>query len=60
MNGDMMNKPKLSSYLIIFMLVGIVLTMHMAPAALIAMLIYLLTKRLGDCFQKYLSEIWAR
>lgn len=56
----MMNKPKLSSYLIIFMLVGIVLTMHMAPAALIAMLIYLLTKRLGDCFQKYLSETWAR
>jgi len=56
----MMNKPKLSSYLIIFMLVGIVLTMHMAPAALIAMLIYLLTKRLGDRFQKYLSETWAR
>lgn len=56
----MMNKPKLSSYLIIFMLVGIVLTMHMAPAALIAMLIYLLTKRLGDSFQKHISETWAR
>ena len=42
------------------MLVGIVLTMHMAPAALIAMLIYLLTKRLGDSFQKHISETWAR
>jgi len=43
-----MNNIKISSFIAIFALISLVLIFHMAPTLLIGMLIYLLTKRLGD------------
>jgi len=55
-----MTKLKLSSYLLIIIFTGMVLLLHMAPTLLIGMLIYLLTKRIGDLFARHLSQRWAR
>ena len=55
-----MDKIKLSSYLVIAALLFLVLTMHLAPAALIGLLLFLLCKRLGDWLSKYISELSAR
>ena len=55
-----MDKIKLSSYLVIAALLFLVLTMHLAPAALIGLLLYLLCKRLGDWFSRYMPEMSAR
>ena len=55
-----MDKIKLSSYLMMLGLLAIVMFFHMAPAALIGMLIFLLTKCLGDALCKHFSERWAR
>lgn len=51
---------KLSSYLLILIFTGMVLLLHMAPTLLIGMLIYLLTKRIGDLLAHHLSQTWAR
>lgn len=55
-----MTNIKLSSYLLMLILIGLVLFLHMAPTLLIGMLIYLLTKCLGDFFSHRLSASWAR
>lgn len=55
-----MNKTKLGSYLSMLVLVGITVVLRMAPATLIAMLIYLLTKRLGDRLKTLMPENLAR
>ena len=57
--GDM-NNIKISSYLVIASLLLLVLTMHLAPAALIGLLLFLLCKRLGDWFNQYIPELSAR
>ena len=56
----MANSIKLSSYFLMLLFTGIVLALHMAPTLLIGMLIYLLTKRVGDFFAHHLSQTWAR
>lgn len=56
----MMTNVKLSSYLLILIFTGVVLLLHMAPTLLIGMLIYLLTKRMGDLFLHRISQNWAR
>lgn len=43
-----MNIIKITSFIAISLLIGLVLILHMAPTLLIGMLIYLLAKRLGD------------
>ncbi len=55
-----MNTIKLSSYIVIFALISMVLIFHMAPTLLIAMLIYLLAKRLGDKLTLKMPEKLAR
>jgi len=55
-----MNNVKLSSYLLMLTLAGGVLILHMAPTLLIGLLIYLLTKRMGDFFANYFADKWAR
>jgi predicted PurR-regulated permease PerM len=56
----MTNHIKLSSYFLMLLFVGAVLLLHMAPTLLIGMLIYLLSKRLGDFFAGRFSQTWAR
>lgn len=55
-----MDKIKLSSYLLMLGLFAIVLFFHIAPAALIGMLIFLLTKCLSNAIGQHVSECWAR
>jgi predicted PurR-regulated permease PerM len=55
-----MNNIKLSSFIAIFALISLVLILHMAPTVLIGMLIYLLTKRLGDKLSLSMPEKLAR
>jgi predicted PurR-regulated permease PerM len=55
-----MNNIKLSSFIAIFALISLVLILHMAPTLLIGMLIYLLTKRLGDKLSLSMPEKLAR
>lgn len=55
-----MNNIKLSSFIAIFALFSLVLFLHMAPTLLIGMLIYLLTKRLGDKLSLKMPETIAR
>lgn len=55
-----MNNIKLSSFIAIFALLSLVLFLHMAPTLLIGMLIYLLTKRLGDKLSLKMPETIAR
>jgi predicted PurR-regulated permease PerM len=55
-----MNNIKLSSFIAIFALISLVLILHMAPTLLIGMLIYLLTKRLGDKLSLKMPEKLAR
>ena len=55
-----MNNIKLSSFIAIFAIISLVLILHMAPTLLIGMLIYLLTKRLGDKLSLSMPEKLAR
>lgn len=55
-----MNNIKLSSFIAIFALISLMLILHMAPTLLIGMLIYLLTKRLGDKLSLSMPEKLAR
>ena len=55
-----MNNIKLSSFTAIFALISLMLILHMAPTLLIGMLIYLLTKRLGDKLSLSMPEKLAR
>ena len=55
-----MNNIKLSSFIAISALISMVLFLHMAPTLLIGMLIYLLTKRLGDKLSLKMPEKPAR
>ena len=55
-----MNNIKISSFIVIFALISMVLFLHMAPTLLIGMLIYLLSKRLGDKLSQKLPEKLAR
>jgi predicted PurR-regulated permease PerM len=55
-----MNNIKLSSFIAIAALIGMVLILHMAPTLLIGMLIYLLAKRLGDKLKLKMPERLAR
>lgn len=55
-----MNNIKLSSFIAIFALISLVSILHMAPTLLIGMLIYLLTKRLGDKLSLKMPEKLAR
>ena len=55
-----MNNIKLSSFIAISALIIMVLVLHMAPTLLIGMLIYLLSKRLGDKLSLKMPEKPAR
>lgn len=55
-----MNNIKISSFIAIFALISLVLIFHMAPTLLIGMLIYLLTKRLGDKLALKMPDKQAR
>ena len=55
-----MNTIKLSSFIAMTAIVSMVLILHMAPTLLIAMLIYLLAKRLGDKLTLKMPEKLAR
>ncbi len=55
-----MNNIKISSFISIFALISLVLIFHMAPTLLIGMLIYLLTKMLGDKLALKMPDKQAR
>ena len=56
----MMKNIKFSSYVVMASIIVLVLMLHMAPTLLVGMLIYLLTRRLGDKFTQYFSEFSAK
>ena len=52
-----MDKIKLSSMLAVLVIIYAVLTLHMVPAAFCGMLVYLLTRRLGDRLLAHLPKL---
>jgi predicted PurR-regulated permease PerM len=55
-----MSKVKLASYLIITALIAMILFLHLVPAALIGMLVYLLAQILYQQLKRYTSEPTSR
>ena len=55
-----MNIIKLCSFIAVFVLISMVLFLHMAPTLLIGMLIYLLSKKLGNTLSLKMPEKPAR